>query len=140
RCPAPACLEGAATTFLMGGAAGRDATGGALVDVSTGEFWAGEDTGKRTEVRAAALLRRPAEILLPDSARDEPAFLARLQPTGAALTFCDPQTFAPRRAVADLCAHFRVESLAAFGVGDLTAAPPPPRPPPPTLPPAPAPA
>src|SRR5262249_15064630 len=26
-----------------------------------------------------------------------------------------------RRAVADLCAHFRVESLAAFGVGDLTA-------------------
>src|SRR5262249_56406501 len=71
--------------------------------------------------RAAALRRRPAEILRPDSARDEPAFLARLQPTGAALTFCDPQTFAPRRAVADLCAHFRVESLAAFGVGDLTA-------------------
>ena len=116
-----AYLEGAANNFLMAVAAGRDATGVALVDVSTGEFWAGEDTGKRTEVRAAALLRRPAEILLPDSARDEPAFLARLQPTGAALTFCDPQTFAPRRAVADLCAHFRVESLAAFGVGDLTA-------------------
>src|SRR5438093_5141390 len=72
------------------------------------------------EVLAAALLRRPAEIVVPDSARENPAFLARLQATGAALTFFEPQTFAPRRAAADLCAHFRVESLAAFGVGDMT--------------------
>src|SRR5262249_281514 len=56
-----------------------------------------------------------------DSVRADPALLARLQATGAALTFCDPQTFAPRRAGADLCAHFRVDSLHAFGVGDLTA-------------------
>ena len=116
-----AYLEGAANNFLMVVIAGRDATGVALVDVSTGEFWAGEDAGKGTEVLATALLRRPAEIVLPDSVREDPAFLARLQATGAALTFCDPQTFAPRRAAADLCAHFRVESLAAFGVGDLTA-------------------
>jgi DNA mismatch repair protein MutS len=116
-----AYLEGAANNFLMALIAARDATGVALVDVSTGEFWAGEDAGKGTEVLATALLRRPAEILLPDTAREDPAFLARLQTTGAALTFCDPQTFAPRRAAADLSAHFRVESLAAFGVGDLTA-------------------
>jgi DNA mismatch repair protein MutS len=116
-----AYLEGAANNFLMAVIAGRDSTGVALVDVSTGEFWAGEDAGKGTEVLATALLRRPAEILVPDSVRADPAFLARLQATGAALTFCDPQTFAPRRASADLCAHFRVESLAAFGVGELTA-------------------
>jgi DNA mismatch repair protein MutS len=116
-----AYLEGAANNFLMAVIAGRDATGVALVDVSTGEFWAGEDAGKGTEVLATAFLRRPAEIVVPDSVRADPAFLARLQATGAALTFCDPQTFAPRRAAADLCAHFRVESLAAFGVGDLTA-------------------
>jgi DNA mismatch repair protein MutS len=116
-----AYLEGAANNFLMAVIAGRDATGVALVDVSTGEFWAGEDAGKGAEVLATALLRRPAEILVPDSVRADPAFLARLQATGAALTFCDPQTFAPRRASADLCAHFRVESLAAFGVGELTA-------------------
>jgi len=97
------------------------AIGVALVDVSTGEFWAGEDTGKGTEILATALLRRPAEILLPDTARADPVFLARLQATGAALTFCDPATFAPRRASADLCTHFRVDSLAAFGVADLTA-------------------
>ncbi len=116
-----AYLEGAANNFLMAVIASRDSTGVALVDVSTGEFWAGEDAGKGAEVLATALLRRPAEILVPDSVRADPAFLARLQATGAALTFCDPQTFAPRRASADLCAHFRVESLAAFGVGDLTA-------------------
>ena len=116
-----AYLEGAANNFLMALIAGRDATGVALVDVSTGEFWAGEDAAKETEVLATALLRRPAEIVVPDSAREDPAVLARLQATGAALTFCDPQTFAPRRAAADLCAHFRVESLAAFGVADLTA-------------------
>ena len=114
-------LEGAANNFLLTVAAGRDSTGVALVDVSTGEFWAGEDTGKGTEVLATALLRRPAEIVLPDSARADAAFLARLQATGAALTFCDPQTFSPRRAAADLCAHFRVESLAPFGVADLAA-------------------
>ncbi len=116
-----AYLEGAANNFLLAVSAGRDSIGVALVDVSTGEFWAGEDTGKGTEILATALLRRPAEILLPDTARADPVFLARLQATGAALTFCDPATFAPRRASADLCAHFRVDSLAAFGVGDLTA-------------------
>jgi DNA mismatch repair protein MutS len=116
-----AYLEGAANNFLLAVIAGRDSTGVALVDVSTGEFWAGEDAGKATEVLATALLRRPAEILLPDTTRADPVFLARLQATGAALTFCDPASFGPRRAPADLCAHFRVDSLAAFGVGDLTA-------------------
>src|SRR3989449_11291459 len=38
-------LEGAANNFLLTVAAGRDSTGVALVDVSTGEFWAGEDSG-----------------------------------------------------------------------------------------------
>ena len=116
-----AYLEGAANNFLLALSVGRDAVGVALVDVSTGEFWAGEDAGKGTEILATALLRRPAEILLPDTARAEPALLGRLQATGAALTFCDPSTFGPRRAAADLCAHFRVDSLVAFGVADLTA-------------------
>jgi DNA mismatch repair protein MutS len=115
-----AYLDGAANNFLLAVAIGRDATGVALVDVSTGEFWAGEDAGKETQVLAAALVRRPAEIVLPDTARADPALLARLQATGATLTFADPQGFAPRRAAADLCAHFKVESLAPFGVADLS--------------------
>src|SRR5216117_714544 len=115
-----AYLDGAANNFLLAMAIGRDATGVALVDVSTGEFWAGEDAGKETAVLAAALVRRPAEIVLPDTVRADPALLARLQATGTTLTFADPQSFVPRRAAADLCAHFKVESLAPFGVADLT--------------------
>src|SRR5439155_23998095 len=80
-----AYLEGPANNFLLAVSAGRDSTGVALVDVSTGEFWAGEDTGKGTEILATALLRRPAALLLPDTAREDPAFLARLQATRAAL-------------------------------------------------------
>src|SRR5262249_58028019 len=45
----------------------------------------------------------------------------RLQATGATLSLADPQGLVPRRAAADLCAHFKVESLAPFGVADLTA-------------------
>src|SRR5213594_4251685 len=116
-----AYLEGAANNFLLALGPARDATGVALVDVSTGEFWVGEDGPSETEILSAALLRRPSEILVPDSLRANPAAMARLQATGAALTFCDPATFAPRRAAADLCAHFRVESLDPFGVGDLGA-------------------
>src|SRR5437867_1400524 len=112
-----AYLEGAANNFLLAVVRGRGVTGVAFVDVSTGEFWAGEDVGKRTEVLASARLRRPAEIVLPDSVRTDTAFLARLQATGAALTFCEPSTFSSGRAAADLCAHFGVESLAPFGVG-----------------------
>src|SRR5213594_1532702 len=115
-----AYLEGAANNFLLAMAIGRDATGVALVDVSTGEFWAGEDAGKETQVLAAALVRRPADSVLPDTVRADPALLARLQATGTTLTFADPQSFTPRRAAADLCAHFKVESLAPFDVADLT--------------------
>src|SRR6266540_2732159 len=102
-----AYLEGAANNFLLAVVGGRGVTGVAA--------------GKGTEVLASALLRRPAEIVLPDSVRTDTAFLARLQATGAALTFCEPSTFSSGRAAADLCAHFRVESLAPFGVADLTA-------------------
>ena len=94
----------------------------ALVDVSTGEFWAGEDAGKETEVLAAALLRRPAEIVLPDTVRADPALRARLQATGR-----DPDV---RRSAELRAAPGCGRSLRplrrpnrshAFGVGDLTA-------------------
>ena len=115
-----AYLAGAANNFLLALAPGRAALGVALVDVSTGEFWAGEDGGADAGVLAAALLRRPAEILLPEPLRADRALLERLQATGAALTFCDPAAFGGRRAAAELAAHFQVESLDAFGVADMT--------------------
>jgi DNA mismatch repair protein MutS len=115
-----AYLPGAANNFLLAVQPARGATGIALVDVSTGEFWAGEDAGDEDGVLAAALLRRPAEILVPDSLRGSDR-LARLQATGAALTFYDGDAFPVRRAIADLCAHFAVGSLDRFGMGAMTA-------------------
>src|SRR3989338_733261 len=64
-----AYLAGAANNFLLAVVKSRDATGVALVDVSTGEFWAGEDRGGAAAVLAAALLRRPAETLVPQPLR-----------------------------------------------------------------------
>jgi DNA mismatch repair protein MutS len=68
----------------------------------------------------AALLRRPAEVVLPEPLREARDLLARLEPMGATLTFWDPASFAPRRAEAELAGHFRVPSLAVFGVAELT--------------------
>lgn len=117
-----AYLSGSANNFLLAVVPGGDRrTGVALLDVSTGEFWVGEDAREDGPVLAAALLRRPAEIVLPDGIRDHGPLFARLQATGATLTFCDPATFGPKRAIADLTAHFKVASLAAFGIGDLGA-------------------
>src|SRR5438034_6861499 len=65
-------------------------------------------------------MRRPSEILVPETAREAGHLMARLQATGATLTFWDPAAFALRRAVGDLCAHFGLTSLAPFGVSDMT--------------------
>ncbi len=116
-----AYLSSAANNFLLTVAPAGSLTGIALVDVSTGEFWIGEGPGDGGSVLGAALLRRPSEILVPETLRADGARLARLQQTGAALTFADPGSFSGRRAGADLAAHFGVPTLDAFGVGDLTA-------------------
>src|SRR6185436_8448613 len=115
-----AYLAGGTNNFLLAVVRGREGTGVALVDVSTGEFWAGEDPSGEDGVLAAALLRRPSEVVLPDPLRDAKELLARLTTEGATLSFCDVATFGGRRATAELCAQFNVPSLEPFGVGGLT--------------------
>ncbi|HEX3177293.1 MAG TPA: DNA mismatch repair protein MutS [Methylomirabilota bacterium] len=116
-----AYLAGGANNYLLVLAPAGTAVGVALLDVSTGEFAVGEDADVDGGVLPAALLRRPSEILVPETLRGGGALLTRLQATGAALTFGEPSIFGGRRASADLCAHFGVSTLDAFGVGDLTA-------------------
>src|SRR3989442_1619140 len=116
-----ACLAGAANNFLLAVVRGREARGVALLDVSTGEFWVGEDGAREDAVLSAALLRRPAEILVPGATREDRALLARLEAAGATLTFWEPVAGGARSAAADLCAHFQVDALDRFGVGDMTA-------------------
>src|SRR2546427_3712152 len=116
-----AYLTSAANNFLMAMGQSGSATGVALLDVSTGDFWVGEGGRGEDAVLAAALLRRPAEVLLPETQRTGGALVARLQATGTALTSADPGLWNARRAAADLAAHFGVTSLDAFGVGALGA-------------------
>ncbi len=116
-----AYLSGAANNFLMALGRAGAVTGVALLDVSTGEFWVGEDGPGEDAVLAAALLRRPAEVLVPETLRGVADLLGRLQDTGAALTFGDPGLWNGRHAVADLCRHFGVTTLEVFGLGDLGA-------------------
>jgi DNA mismatch repair protein MutS len=116
-----AYLAGGANNYLLALAPVGVAVGVALLDVSTGEFWVGEDADGTGGVLPAALLRRPSEILVPETLRGGGELLSRLQATGAALTFGDPSIFGGRRAASELCAHFGVATLDAFGVGDLTA-------------------
>ena len=116
-----AYLSGAANNFLMALARTGAVTGVALLDLSTGDFWVGEDGPGEDAVLQTALLRRPAEILLPESLRGVPGLLARLQDSRAVLTFGDHGLWSARHATTDLCRHFGVTTLEVFGVGDLTA-------------------
>jgi DNA mismatch repair protein MutS len=91
-------LNGVTNNYLLavhraGGGAGR-ACGAALVDVSTGEFWAGEVPGDGAALLEAAFLRRPAECLM---ARDSDKDLAaRLAEAGVMVTSGEPSWFALR--------------------------------------------
>lgn len=112
-------LDGTRNNFLLAAHATASAAGVALVDVSTGDFWVGEEPGRGEALLEVALLRRPAEILLAQSA--EPAWVARWAPAGVPLTRVEGGAFGARAAREVLEAHFRGASLDALGVGALTA-------------------
>ncbi len=117
-------LEGAANNYLLalhraGTGSGRT-LGVALVDVSTGDFWAGEGSGAdEAALLDTALLRRPAECLV---ARGEDTGLGTgLAAGGMMVTSGEPSWFALRPARELLAAHFKVQSLDGLGVADMAA-------------------
>jgi DNA mismatch repair protein MutS len=113
-------LESAANNFLLAVHRVSGALGVALVDISTGDFWVGEAPGDGVEpLLEAALLRRPAEILVAHHADD--AWSRRLAGLGIPLTSADAEWFAPRTAREVLRAQFREASLDSFGLGTMTA-------------------
>jgi DNA mismatch repair protein MutS len=113
-------LDRATNNFLLALARGRDGIGVALVDVSTGDFWVGEEPGEGLGLLDAVLLRRPAEILLPTGMQEDKRLLARLGESGAALTTTGA-TFSSLSASREiLCRQFKVPSLEGFGLGGMT--------------------
>ncbi len=113
-------LDGGANNFLLALERAATALGAALVDVSTGEFWVGEAAREGAEaLLEAALLRRPAEVLISRGA--EATWAAQLGPAGLPLTSGEPGWFAARAARDLLLRHFPGASLEGFGVGAMTA-------------------
>ena len=114
-------LDGAANNYLLAvhRAGPRATLGLALVDVSTGDFWAGEGSDDGGALLEAALLRRPAEVLL---ARDgDETLAARLGGLGLPVTHGESSWFSLKSAREALAAQLKVTTLESFGVGDMTA-------------------
>jgi DNA mismatch repair protein MutS len=112
-------LDGARNNFLLAAHAAAGAVGVALVDVSTGDFLVGEAPDGGLALLEAALLRRPAEILVAEKA--VPEWVARWAPAGVPLTRVAGGAFGPGAARATLEAHFRGATLDGVGLGGLTA-------------------
>jgi len=115
-----ALLDRGANNFLLALVSDRDGIGVALADITTGDFWAGEETGPDPPILRAALLRRPAEILLPPSLLQNGRLAALLKESGATLTLWDPEGVQERDAREALSSHFKVPSLDTFGLGRMT--------------------
>ncbi len=112
-------LDGAANNFLLAVQRIPAALGVALVDVSTGEFWVGEEAGSGEALLETGLLRRPAEILLAESAQAE--WVTRRLPPGVPVTRLEAGGFGLRAARETLAAHFGDTTLDGLGLGSLTA-------------------
>ncbi|MCK9630966.1 MAG: DNA mismatch repair protein MutS [Methanoregula sp.] len=112
-----ALVPSVAATYLM--AASPDAKlqewGIALLDISTGEFFAAttaHDPGLEG-LRSEIARYRPAECIVPASL-PEPA-RQRIRDTGVVVTVCRDELFGEDRARQHLCGHFHVASLGGFG-------------------------
>jgi len=114
-------LDGATNNFLLALHRTAGTLGVALVDVSTGDFWVGEEASERAgPLLEAALLRQPAEILLAPDA--DPALARRIGTLGIAVTSGDAGWFTPRAGREVLLAQFGAAALERFGVSAMSAA------------------
>jgi len=112
-------LDGAANNYLLAAHRAGTALGLALVDVSTGEFWVGEEAAGAESLLEAAFLRRPAELLI--ASDGDAALRQRFGALGLPLTVGDGSWFKRESARDLLHAHFRVGDLERFGLGGMSA-------------------
>jgi DNA mismatch repair protein MutS len=115
-----AFLDREANNYLLALIGDRKGVGVALMDITTGDFLVGEEAGVGQAILEATLLRRPAEILLPASLLENERLAAVLKESGATLTLRDPASFGEKSGREALSAHFKVRSLDAFGLGQMT--------------------
>jgi DNA mismatch repair protein MutS len=117
-------IPSSAATYLMALSpdANQQEWGIALLDISTGEFFAtmiDHDPGLEN-LRSAIAQYRPAECLVPATVK-EPV-RQRICDLGVVVTPCRDELFDEKRAQQLLCRHFRVASLDGYGCGNAPAA------------------
>ncbi len=111
-------LESKRNNYLAGLAASGGGYGLAFLDLSTGAFWV-EEAGTPAAVAQHLTRAAPAECVVPDTLRDDPAIRALFPPgPGPLLTPHDEWTFEPDAAADLLTRHFKVHSLDGFGLAD----------------------
>ena len=119
----PALLEEARANYLMGilpvgnAESGQwDRAGIAYADLSTGEFCASQFSGDNVGMRVFEELSRlePREVIIPESWAERGVTL----PDGIHLSSAQDWTFEYAGAEQLLCDHFRVGTLAGFGLTD----------------------
>ena len=90
-----------------------DTYGLAFADLSTGEFYASEPSGD-AQLKTELLRLNPVEIVLARAHYDHPSLRVKLSElTSAPFSYCDLYEEAPQF----IKAHFRLNSLEAFGLG-----------------------
>jgi DNA mismatch repair protein MutS len=111
-------LEGREHNYLAGVVLAGKKCGVAYVDLSTGDFFAVDLAPE--EVVDFLLRVDPAELLLPDAARDAAGPYAELAKTvGRPLSTLPGWRFDPDEGERTLREHFGVSTLDGFGVGEL---------------------
>lgn len=109
-------LESSRHNYLAAVAIDGARFGLAALDLSTGECWIEEADSAETLRRLLSALA-PAEVLLPEAARDDAALRSALPAPPPVVTAHDDWTFETDAATETLVRHFNVHSLDGFGVG-----------------------
>ncbi|AEJ61425.1 DNA mismatch repair protein mutS [Spirochaeta thermophila DSM 6578] len=112
-------LEKQKNNFLLAAApAGKERVSLSCVELSTGEFLAGTAPGSFAEILARELARiSPSELILPESAMEEPEIQKVLDAHGEIYVNRFPEWyFDPRTSFERLVRHFRSVNLKAFGL------------------------
>ncbi|MBN1269841.1 MAG: DNA mismatch repair protein MutS [Kiritimatiellae bacterium] len=110
-------LESSRHNYLAGLCRGDDAIGLALLDLSTGDFWI-EEARSVAGIQDSLVRAAPAECVVPEEHRDDPAYRELLGARAdALLSPYQDWTFARDAAEDLLKRHFGVHSLDGFGCG-----------------------
>lgn len=110
-------LDAGTNNYLVGLTLDKERIGIAIVDVSTGEFSAGEVPGTRHWLDELERIG-PAEILLSENEPQEVEQAIKGRLNGIMVTFRDGWTFEPSYAEDAIKEQFRVKNLKGFGLDD----------------------